>query len=84
MALLDKVLNAFGIFFVFLPAYSPELNPTEGLWDQLQDRTCNRRHTGLDHLETTLTEALRPFWERPAKVLSLIHHWLHAQANAIA
>ena len=65
-----------------LPPYSPELNPVEGLWDQLQDRTCNRRHADLDELEATLTEALRPFWETPAKVLSLIHHWLHAQANA--
>jgi transposase len=34
-------------------------------------------------LEVTLTEALRPFWESPAKVLSLIHHWLRAQANVM-
>ena len=65
-----------------LPPYSPELNPIEGLWDQVPDLTCNRRHASLDALEETLTAALRPFWETPAKVLSLIHHWLHAQANA--
>jgi transposase len=65
-----------------LPPYSPELNPIEGLWDQVQDVTCNRRHESLDDLEQTLTAALRPFWETPARVLSLIHHWLHAQANA--
>jgi transposase len=65
-----------------LPPYSPELNPIEGLWDQVQDVTCNRRHESLDALEETLTAALRPFWETPAKVLSLIHHWLHSQANA--
>ena len=67
-----------------LPPYSPELNPVEGLWDQVQDVTCNRRHTSLDELETTLTKALSPFWETPSKVLSLIHHWLHAQANVTA
>ena len=66
----------------FLPAYSPELNPIEGLWDQVQDVTCNRRHESLDALEDTLTAALRPFWETPARVLSLIHHWLRTQANA--
>jgi transposase len=66
-----------------LPPYSPELNPIEGLWDQVQDVTCNRRHENLDALEETLTAALRPFWETPARVLSLIHHWLHAQANAM-
>ena len=65
-----------------LPPYSPELNPIEGLWDQVQDVTCNRRHESLDDLEEALTEALRPFWETPARVLSLIHHWLHSQANA--
>lgn len=65
-----------------LPPYSPELNPVEGLWDQVQDVTCNQHFTGLDHLEEALTSALRPFWETPARALSLIHHWLHAQANA--
>ncbi|HTH48432.1 MAG TPA: winged helix-turn-helix domain-containing protein [Candidatus Limnocylindria bacterium] len=64
------------------PPYSPELNPTEGLWDQLQDVTCNRRHDTLNALEESLTTALRPFWETPARVLSLIHHWLHDQASA--
>jgi transposase len=69
------------IHLVPLPPYSPELNPVEGLWDQVQDCTCNRRHADLDELETTLTKALKPFWETPSKVLSLIHHWLHDQAN---
>ena len=67
-----------------LPPYSPELNPVEGLWDQVQDVTCNRHFAGLDPLEEALTQALRPFWEEPARVLSLVHHWLHDQANATA
>lgn len=65
-----------------LPPYSPELNPVEGLWDQVQDVTCNRHFANLDQLEVTLTQALRPFWETPARALSLVHHWLHTQANA--
>ena len=65
-----------------LPPYSPEINSIEGLWDQVQDVTCNRRHESLDAWEATLTAALRPCWETPARVLSLIHHWLQAQANA--
>ena len=67
-----------------LPPYSPELNPVEGLWDQTQDVTSNRHFADLDQLEETLTQALRPFWETPARVLSLVHHWLHDQANATA
>ena len=65
-----------------LPPYSPELNPVEGLWDQTQDVTCNRHFASLDELEAALTQALRPFWETPARALSLVHHWLHSQANA--
>lgn len=64
-----------------LPPYSPELNPVEGLWDQTQDVTSNRHFASLDELEETLTQALRPFWETPARALSLVHHWLHSQAN---
>jgi transposase len=67
-----------------LPPYSPELNPVEGLWDQTQDVTSNHHFANLDQLEEALTQALRPFWETPARVLSLVHHWLHDQANAIA
>jgi transposase len=62
-----------------LPPYSPELNPVEGLWDQVQDVTCNRHFTSLDELETALTAALRPFWETPARALSLVHRWLHSK-----
>ena len=65
-----------------LPPYSPELNPIEGLWDQVQEVTCNLHQASLDALEETLTAALRPFRETPSRVLSLIHHWLHTQANA--
>ena len=64
------------------PPYRPELNPVEGLWDQTQDVTCNRHFASLDELEVALTQALRPFWETPARALSLVHHWLHSQANA--
>ncbi len=56
----------------------------EGLWDQTQDVTCNRHFADLDQLEEALTRALRPFWETPARVVSLVHHWLHTQANATA
>ncbi len=65
-----------------LPPYSPEINPVEGLWDQTQDVTSNRHFADLDQLEEALTTALRPFWETPAKALSLVRHWLHSQANA--
>ena len=67
-----------------LPPYSPELNPVEELWDQGQEAICNQCFTGLNQLEATLTSALRPLWETPARALALMHPWLHSQTNATA
>jgi putative transposase len=41
-----------------LPPYSPELNPVEGLWDQIEDCLCNRVFPTLDDLEQALRETL--------------------------
>ena len=64
-----------------LPAYSPELNPVEGLWDQVKDCLCNRVFPTLDDLEEALTQALRPFFESNQRALSLVFDWMHTQAN---
>jgi transposase len=65
-----------------LPPYSPELNPVEGLWDQLRDALGNRWFRTLEALEAAVIQALRPFWENRAKVLSLVFGWVRDQANA--
>jgi len=65
-----------------LPPYSPELNPVEGLWDQIKDCLCNRVFPTLDDLEQALSDALRPFWENKSRALSLVFDWMHDQANA--
>ena len=67
---------------VTLPAYSPELNPVEGLWDQVKDVLCNRVLGTLADLETVLVEQLRRFWQDARRVGSLIFDWLRACANA--
>ena len=66
-----------------LPPYSPELNPIEGLWDQLKDYLCNKVFASLRAVEAAITEFLRPFWENPERVRDLIGQgWLLAQAKA--
>jgi transposase len=45
---------------VFLPPYSPELNPQEHVWDELREKFFhNRAFDSLDALETHLEGALR-------------------------
>ena len=66
-----------------LPSYSPELNPIEGLWDQLKDYLCNKVFASLQALEDAMTDFLRPFWETPERVRALIGNgWLLARAEA--
>ena len=67
---------------VTLPAYSPELNPVEGLWDQVKDRLCNQVFGTLAELESVIVSFLRQFWQDARRVQSLIFGWLRAGANA--
>lgn len=64
-----------------LPAYSPELNPIEGLWDQVKDALCNQGFDTLRELEGVLQAELQRFWQDARRVRSLIFDWLLAQGN---
>lgn len=57
-----------GIDGVQLPAYSPELNPAERWFRELRARLSNCVFETVDAIEAALTEALRPFWQEPAKL----------------
>ena len=65
-----------------LPPYSPELNPVEGLWDQVKDGLCNRGFATLGDLEAVLVKELRAFWSDARRVQRLSFDWLRAAANA--
>jgi transposase len=45
---------------VFLPAYSPEINPQEHVWDELREKFFhNRTFDSMDALEMQLENGLR-------------------------
>lgn len=47
---------------LFLPPYSPELNPQEHVWDELREKFFhNRAFDSLDALEIHLESALKSF-----------------------
>ena len=71
------------VHLIQLPAYSPELNPIERLWDIMKDHICNRVYEALEVLEEKISEALEPYWRDPGKALRLVGDgWMHTEANA--
>lgn len=60
-----------GITPVFLPAYSPELNPVEPVWKALRKELANRIFETMEELQEAVTEALRRFWEHPEVLISM-------------
>jgi transposase len=48
-----------------LPAYAPELNPTEGVWSQMKGSLVNFAATSLDHLTQAIKHRLKRIQYRP-------------------
>jgi transposase len=73
------------VHIIPLPAYSPELNPTEAIGDVIKDRIANTLWKTLDALEEAIGEELRPLYECAERVRRLVSHgWLLDQVNATA
>ena len=66
-----------GIHLVFLPAYSPELQPAEHLWPLVHEAVANRRIETLDELEDLLAERCRSLANDTNLIRSstLFHWW---------
>ena len=66
-----------------LPPYSPELNPTEQLWDLIRERRfANKAYDTLDEVEDHLAEELRALEAEHSTIKSLSGHpWITASVN---
>jgi len=68
---------------ITLPAYCPELNPIEKLWDHLKDYVCNKVYPTVEDLRAALLRWLEAFWQDQSRAFSLIGRgWLWDQVNA--
>lgn len=69
-----------------LPPYSPELNPTEQLWDLIRERRfANKAYDSLDEVEDDLAGELRALEaDRPAIRSLSSHPWITASLNLTA
>ena len=64
-----------GISLVFLPPYSPELQPAEHLWPLVDEPVVNRHFASLDELGTTVAERCRRLDAATLKPHTDFHWW---------
>lgn len=66
-----------GIDLVFLPAYSPELQPAERLWPLVDEPVANRAFATMDALEAVLVDRCRALEAAPDRLAAhtLFHWW---------
>ena len=71
-----QVVVPAGIQLLFLPPYSPELQPCERLWPLTNEGVANRSFPTLDDLETAQVERCAVLQKQPERIRSLTHfHW---------
>jgi len=69
---------------LYLPPYSPELNPVEQIFRHMRKKFSNTIFTTLEALQNALIDELQQFWEHPTVLLKLTGYpwWVEAvQAN---
>jgi transposase len=66
-----------GLRLIFLPPYSPELQPAERLWPLAREGVANRHFGTLAELEAKLTARCRTLRDDPTtiKANTLFHWW---------
>jgi len=57
-----------------LPAYAPDLNPTEGAWSHLKRSITNLAVYGLDHLQAIIKHRLKRIQYRPDLIDAFFTH----------
>lgn len=69
-----------------LPPYSPELNPTEQLWDLIRERRfANNAYDTLEEVEDHLADELRALEGECSTIQSLSGHpWITESLNLVA
>ena len=60
-----------GMHALYLPPYSPELNPTEQVFRQIRKRLSSTVFATLDELQNARISELQQFWEHPTILLQL-------------
>jgi transposase len=71
-----KAMQALSITPMWLPAYSPELQPSERLWQPLDAPLANRTFDSIDELDEAVGKQCIRLTEQPERIRSMtLYHW---------
>lgn len=66
-----------GLQLVGLPAYTPELNPSERLWSPLKESVANRIFEKVEEMEDVLIDKIKALSQEKEYLSGLTnYHWL--------
>lgn len=66
-----------GVLPVWLPPYSPELNPAERLWTLMRKRLANQRFNDLEDLTQQILTVLHRWIDHPEALVSTVQYsWI--------
>lgn len=73
-----------GLIVLFLPPYSPELNPAERFFEELRKATANRIFKSIEEQEKAIEEKLNALADDTAAMKQLTgYEWIQKQAEHV-
>ena len=73
-----------GLIVLFLPPYSPELNPAERFFEELRKATANRIFTNIDEQEKAIEEKLKTLTDDTGAMKQLLgYDWILQQCSEV-
>jgi len=74
-----------GLTVIFLPSYSPELNPAERFFEEMRRATADRIFENLAEQEKVIEEAIREWTSNEARLLGLVGYgWIREQCGRVS
>src|SRR6516225_2978529 len=73
-AMRELITTRDWLHVIWLPAYAPDLNPTEGVWSHVKRSLGNLAVTGVDHLAAIVRNRLKRIQYRPDLLTSFLAH----------
>ena len=70
------------VILLFLPPYSPELNPIERLWQDIKAKLFTQTYKALENMQAKVTEILQNYSDAAIAKLTQFSHFTDA-ANAV-